>query len=428
MVEYTKFYYKVNILANGYRWYVSPLPLPGYKLHPMFVRNGITYNHIYIGAFQGSAYDVVANAYEQNTIQLTHTPTSSGNLTITLDGNYAFTVAVLSTDNYKQVADKILAAGNKTDYQNVVWTVAETDSTHITYTSGSYGLKTTVKMPTAVGVTSTITKTVTGHGGYVTNDASGVSFTPTTGSKLCSISNVKPISGWNNSLTIANYRTLAHNRGTGWEQQDFLTISGIQLLYLIEYASFNTQVQISNGVTNITDDGLTNMAVNNGYTGTKVGGTNLGNTSGQVAVTHYQTSEATNVMTYRGIENWYGNLWRFVDGLNVQNNIPYVSDHSFVSDQFTSPYISLGMTLCLLNGWVTNVSVNNTYNYSFLPSTIGGSGSTYLADYYYQASGNTIALFGDYWFNGAGSGGFCWNLVDGSSSKYRNIGGRLLWW
>ena len=428
MVEIPKFYYRVNIIPNGYQWYISTVPYAGFTVHPMFVRNGVTLNYIYIGAFQGSAYDVVTNAYEQNTITLTHKPTSSGNLIITLDGNYAFTVAILSTDNYKQVADKILAAGNKTSYQGTVWTVAETDSTHLTYTVGSYGLKTTLTMPAAVGVTSTITKTVTGHGGYVTNDASGVSFAPTSGSKLCSISNVKPISGLNNSLTIANNRILAHNRGTGWEQQDFLTVSGIQLLYLIEYASFNTQAQISNGVTNITDDGLASMTINNGYTGTKAGGTNLGNTSGQVAVTHYQTSQTTYAMSYRGIENWYGNLWQFVDGINIQNNIPFVADHSYISDQFTSPYSSLGLTLCQSNGYPTNIAVSNSFNYQFLPLTIGGSSSTYLCDYYYQASGNMIAFCGGSWNIGGYAGGFLWAYNSGSGHVDRVIGGRLLWY
>ena len=430
MVEYTKFYYKVIINGTtSYQWYVSPFPLPGYKIHPMFVRGGIRYNYIYVGAFQGSAYDVTANAYEQNTITITSVAaTASGNLSVTLDGNYTFTVAVSLGDNASTVAGKIIAAGNKTDYQGVVWTVGGTGS-NVTYTSGSYGLKTTVGLAVAsTGVTKTIVKTVTGHGGYVTNDASGVSFTPTSGSKLSSVSNVKPITGWNNSLTIANTRILAHNRGTGWEQQDFLTISGIQLLYLIEYGSFNTQSMISNGVTNVTDDGVTNMAINNGYTGTKVGGTNLGNTSGQVSVTHYQTSQTTYSMSYRGIENWFGNIYQFVDGINIQNNIPFVADHGFVSDQFTSPYSSLGLTLCQSSGWATNIAVSNTSNYIFLASAIGGGSSTYLTDYYYQSSGNRVALFGGFWGRGTTAGGFFWALDDESGDVRGSVGCRLLWW
>jgi hypothetical protein len=168
------------------------------------------------------------------------------------------------------------------------------------------------------------------------------------------------------------------------------------------------------------------MSINNGYTGT--GGTNLGNTSGQVAVTHYQTTQVTYSMSYRGIENWFGNIWQFVDGINIQNNIPFVADHGFVSDQFTNPYSSLGITLCQTDGWATNISINNTYSYPFLPSTVGGSSSTYLTDYYYQASGNRIALLGGGWTYGAAAGGFDWNGNSGSGSVNRNIGGRLLWW
>jgi hypothetical protein len=168
------------------------------------------------------------------------------------------------------------------------------------------------------------------------------------------------------------------------------------------------------------------MSINNGYTGT--GGTNLGNTSGQVAVTHYQTTQVTYSMSYRGIENWFGNIWQFVDGINIQNNIPFVADHGFVSDQFTNPYSSLGMTLCNTNGWAVNISVNNTYNYPFLPSTVGGSSSTYLTDYYNQASGNRIASFGGYWVYGATAGSFGWDLHYSSGDVSRAIGDRLLFW
>jgi hypothetical protein len=327
MVQIPLFYYRVNIIPNGYQWYISSVAYPGYSIHPMFIRNGVVQNYIYVGAFLGSAYKTSASR-------------------------------------------------------------------------------------------------------YMINDSSGISFTPTSGDKLSSVAGtgIKPISGWHNSLTIVNNRILAHNRGTGWEQIDFLTESGIQLLYLIEYASFNSQSMISNGVTNITDDGSTNMSIENGYTGTHSGGTNLGNTSGQVAVTHYQTSQTTYAMSYRGIENWFGNVWQFVDGINIQNNIPFVSDNAFVSDKFTSPYTSLAMTLCQSSGWTTNISVNNTYSYPFLPLTIGGSSSTYLTDNYYQASGDEIALSGGSWNAGGDAGGFYWALTNGSGDVNRSIGGRLLWY
>ena len=133
-------------------------------------------------------------------------------------------------------------------------------------------------------------------------------------------------------------------------------------------------------------------------------------------------------MSYRGIENWYGNLYQFVDGINIQNNIPFVADHSYISDQFTSPYSSLGLTLWQSTGYPTNIAVSNSFNYQFLPLTIGGSTSTYLTDYYYQASGNRITLYGGSWSYGGYAGGFFWYCSPGSSYVDRFIGGRLLWY
>ena len=49
-------------------------------------------------------------------------------------------------------------------------------------------------------------------------------FTAGTGDKLSSIAGAKPCSGLTQDLTLPNARILAHNRGSGWELQDFLTL------------------------------------------------------------------------------------------------------------------------------------------------------------------------------------------------------------
>ena len=428
MVEIPKFWYKVDILTTGYKWFVSSIPRSGFRLHPMFIRNSIEKDYVYIGAFEGSVYDVTASATEVNTITVTSAlVTASGNITITLDGNYKFTVAVVLNDNAATVAGKIRAAGNKTDYQGVLWTVSGA-TTDVIYTSSASGLKTTVDFTDigTTGVTVTIVKTTSGAGGYVLNDASGVSFVATTGDVLSSVASIKPVSGWKNSLTIVNTRVLARNRGTGWEQQDYLTTCGLQLLYLIEYGGFNTQTLLSAGVTNVTDDALTNMSINTGYTGSKSGGTQLGNASGEVTVTHYQTAQTTKSFSFHGVENFYGNLWKFVDGINIANNVLWFADNGFVSDQFSTPYVNTGLTLHNANGYATDIKVNNNYKYQFLASVVGGSSSTYLTDYYYQATGNRIALFGGGWSTGGAAGGFHWDLNGASGSVGRALGGRLL--
>lgn len=319
MVEIPKFYYKSMRTSTGYRWWVSPNPLPGFQVHPAFIRNNVTKQYIYIAAYEGSIYDVSTGAYLLND---------------------------------EQVAD----------------------------------------------------------------------FTTGTGDKLCSIAGAKPCSGLTQNLTLPNSRILAHNRGSNWELQDFLTICAVQLLFIVEYASFDTQGKIGSGATNITDDGSTNMTINTGYTST------LGNNSGSVSVTHYKTGQATNAVSYRGIENLWGNIWQWVDGINIKaDHIPYVADHGFQSDLFTDPYKPLNVVLPAVNGYVKDIAYNDVFNYGFLPSNVTGSSSTYLHDYYYQNTGNMVAVLGGAWSFGSHAGAFCWSVSVASGYRHRDVGARLLY-
>ena len=421
MVEIPKFWYKTDILSTGYNWWISSVEQSGFKVFPCFIRNGVEKNYQYLGAYEASVYDVTVSAIEVNTITITAEPTSAGNLTITLDGDYAFTVAVVDADTIEGVVDKIVAAGDKTDYMGVIWAVTKVDASNVRYTANTAGLKSTVTMPTACGVTSTIVKTTSGAGGYVLNDSTGYDFTATTGDKLCSIAGVKPYSGWKNATaTIINARVLAKNRASIFDQQDFLITSALQYLMLVEYGSFNLQSLLSVGVTNITDDGATNMSVKTGLT------TALGNSSGEVSYTHYKTAQITKPFSYRGVENFYGNIYKFVDGINIKaDRNPWIADNGFVSDQFSSPYIDSGLTLCTTDGWAININVNSSKDFMFLASIVGGSSSTGLTDYYYQATGNKIACFGGSWINGSAAGGFHWRLSYASGDVSRIVGGRL---
>ena len=252
---------------------------------------------------------------------------------------------------------------------------------------------------------------------YITNDAQVADFTSGTGDKLSSIAGAKPCSGLTQNLTLPNSRILAHNRGAGWELQDFLTTSAVQLLYLIEYANFNSQTQIGRGVVDKTDDGSTNMAVNTGAT------SSLGNASGKASGTDGLVS-----VSYRGIENFWGNIWKWVDGLNIQaDNKPWVADHSFASDTFTSPYTYLNGTLATTNGYAKDILFNSSIDCGFLPTVVGGSENSYLCDYYWQNTGNRVARLGGSWLNGSYAGALYWYLTAASSDRFRSVGARLLY-
>jgi hypothetical protein len=430
MVEIPKFWYRVIDVGTDRYFWISATPAPGFKVHPMFISNSVESNYAYVGAFEASVYDVTASATEVNTITVTAGASASGNLTVTLDGNYAFTVAVTAAQDAATVAGAIRAAGNKTDYQGVIWTVGGSDAT-VTYTAGSTGLKTTVTVGAAeTGVTATIVKSTPGAGGYVKNDAAGYALTATTGDKLASIAGVKPATGWKNStLYLPAFRTLAQNRGAGWGLMSFHQICGVQLLYLIEYATFDSQTALSVGVTNITDDVGTNMAVNTGVTaGVGTGASNLANASGEVSITHYKTAQTTTPFSYRGIENLYGNAWQWVDGINIKaDRNPWIADHDFASDTFAHPYADTGLTLPATTGYPTALVNVPAIDYSFLPSAVGGTGSQtkYTCDYYYQAVDNRAAGIGGSWSSGASSGAFCLLLIYTASKADRSIGARL---
>lgn len=260
--------------------------------------------------------------------------------------------------------------------------------------------------------------------GYNRGDFSGVTLATDT---LSSVAGSKPISGKNNSITLPQFRSLAQHRGTGWELQTFNQVSAIELLYLVEYHSFYSQLVLSQGVTQITDDGSTNMAVNTGATSGvgPTGSVNLINASGQVSILHYKTGQTTYPFSYRGIENFYGNIWKWADGINIKtDNNPWVSSYKYESDKFSIPYVNSGLTLLASPDYVKNTAYSSGVDYGFLAATGGGSSSTYLTNYYYPNSGDMAALLGGSWLNGLYCGPAYWSLYNPASIVYRYVGGR----
>ncbi len=240
--------------------------------------------------------------------------------------------------------------------------------------------------------------------------------------KLCSIANAKPCSGLTQLLTQPNIRKSAQNRGSGWQLQFIHTVSASQLLFMIEYASFNSQTAIGLGVVNKADDGTTNMSVNTGQT------SSLGNNSGMASGTNGLVS-----VTYRGEENIWGNIWKMTDGMNVYAygiHDLYVSNYGFADNIGTKPYQNVGITLAKTNGYVSAFGYNEEFDWLFMPSETLGNSTIPVGDNFYQnntSSSWLIALLGGNWNYSATCGGFCWVANSASSSRYRSFGGRMVY-
>ena len=252
---------------------------------------------------------------------------------------------------------------------------------------------------------------------YILDDSQVADFTASTGDKLCSIANAKPLSGLTQDATRRKVGILAENRGSGWYQNYIQAASATQLLFLIEYASFNMQTNIGRGNVDKTDDSSTNMSEITGAT------TNLGNASGNVTNTNN-----INIVSYRGEENPYGNIWYWTDGLTMYDNIPYVcDDFAFEESKKTGNYKEVGFTAANANGYINAFGYDENYDWLFIPSEIGNGASSGVpvGDYYWQNSGYRVARLGGGWGNGDYAGGFYLNVGNTPSNRYRDVGGRL---
>lgn len=254
---------------------------------------------------------------------------------------------------------------------------------------------------------------------YILNDAQVADFTA---DMLSSIANAKPISGLTQSLTRGNTRKLAQKRGAGWQQGYGQTVAATQILFLVEYASFNMQDKIGAGATKKTDDGATSMTEITGAT------SNLGNATGSV-----NNPNGVNIVTYRGEENFYGNIWWFVDGMNINakgSHELYITDHDFADDKLVDNYKNAGITLAKTNGYISAFAYNEEYDWLLVTSETKGNSSLPVGDYFYQNNtynGIMIALLGGRWNDGVNAGGFSWNVYYVSGTRFRYLGGRLVY-
>ena len=293
---------------------------------------------------------------------------------------------------------------------------------------------------------------------------------------------------------ITSFRTLSKAVGTNFGQLDWRYFL-IQMLYLVEYADYNSQSKLGNGATGfrnnsndkalMAESNVNRILVSNSVAnyfdvgqqisiGTSSNGNfgvarcrtitskeayNDGNNSGtmvyfdgtpvNIAVGNvlwtsgqksgvcdglgmksgcYKTPK--NSCIYRGIEDPFGNVWKFVDGINIKDYVAYIcyDPEEYTVDKFNGKYSALGYTNANTSDkYATKLGYDeNNPLISLTTEASGGSDSTNMCDYYYCNSGNRIALVGGYMSTAANAGLWYWNLSSTSSGTNSYIGSRLL--
>ena len=211
------------------------------------------------------------------------------------------------------------------------------------------------------------------------------------------------------NMTINTARTGATGKGSKWSLYDYASWCAIQLLYLVEYADWNSQTKIGRGYV----DG--SSALTSGATDT------MAYHTGRVAGTDGKTA-----VQYRHIENAWGNVAEFVDGLNAKGSSVYIcTDPSRYASNTADRYIEFtGMPTA--SAYISGLKYYDDYPWLMLPQTGKGSSSTYIPDLYgYWTSDWAYMKIGGHYSSGSNAGLFNFDRGGSTSEKLSNMGARL---
>lgn len=261
------------------------------------------------------------------------------------------------------------------------------------------------------------------------------------GDLLCSVAGKKPISGLRKGIgTKVNLEQMAQNRGSGWHLETIEAVSANQLLMMIELGIMNSQRGIGQGIVNIPNNASYNCS---SLTGSTVG---LGNSTGQAketineiggTKTTYNVNDKVSV-SYRGIENPWGNIAKQVQGINIWGDGTMAGGQPYVANDFvfnelkhSDNYEPVGFTLPNANGFIKAMGYGSeNYDWLLMPSEIGGTSALPVGDYLYitqNLNGTRITQFGGGWQSGINAGSF-YQIFNGSTGgRSRSAGGRLLY-
>ena len=261
--------------------------------------------------------------------------------------------------------------------------------------------------------------------------------------KFSSIAGARPASGSSQNLTRPNIEAMAQNRGTNWHGDLIKQVSAEQMLMIIEMGMMNLQTAIAQGVVSLPwttgSDTTSSYAAATGSTASLGNGTGRAEktTTYEGGVAKEYTIDGKTSVCWRGKENFWGNIWKFVYGINIWGNgkmgggQPYIcSDFSFAESKNSGNYEPAGFTVTPKEGYISAMGYSTACDWLFITSECLGNSSLPVGDYTYitvNLNGYRIALLGGSWTDGGTAGGFFWGLYYGVGSRGRSVGGRLVY-
>ncbi len=163
-----------------------------------------------------------------------------------------------------------------------------------------------------------------------------------------SISGVLPLS----NTSQAAFKTHGASKGDGWGIIHWEDHCLLAMLFYAKYGDRNSQGVIGTG----------NLSVGSGLTGTT---DTLGNRDTQGNA----DGRANSFLGIEAITGWY---FEFMEGATISNGLWTITGLDGVSREYQAPTTS---------GWITKMQFEEGGSIDMIPTEVGGSDSTYYADY-----------------------------------------------
>jgi hypothetical protein len=157
--------------------------------------------------------------------------------------------------------------------------------------------------------------------------------------------------------THSNAINYSHNKGENWWLLDIATWSAVQLLYLVEFANFDSQTMLGVGYSAFDP---------------KMGGTD------SAAYHTYKSDNTPN--QYRWIEFPFGGKYDRIDGIGVSYGTFRIKTAKSTSTD-TSTYEDTGIKSNGTAGFVTSFVYIDKFPWLFIADAFDGTSATYVTDY-----------------------------------------------
>lgn len=228
-------------------------------------------------------------------------------------------------------------------------------------------------------------------------------------SKLRSLSGKTPAV----NKTIGSFRTLARNNGgsngiggSGYDQSGWYQLIYRQAMYVLKYKNLNSQSEVGKGYTG-------------GGASVSTGATNIN------GMTYGDKSSATSRVKLFGIEDFWGNVWEWIDGMFSDGSRNILTATQGFNDT-GSGYKNNGQGSSANIGWSFADKVQGDTDRGFLIKSGSGSETTYFCDRG-SLSASCLPKFGGHWYYGSYAGVFYLIVHDSASCSTSDSGARLMY-